>query len=257
MISKVIDPDSSVSLFVRNILIFQEHAVGDQMTVLPFYADGYPGLMFHNTPQGMWVQPQNKKMPVAYLYGQTIHPIEICLKGCYDIVVFQLYPFVLNGFFDVDSRMLNDNCYDMQQLEAWKPYEVDLISEPDTAKQTRIIQRYLLSVFNDRRQHLDMAVRKGIKLILDRKAQISVKEVCEQVHLTIRTFERRFIKEVGVSARDFIQITKFQQSLEQLTHKRYNKLNDIVFSNGFADQSHFIRVFKAFTGKTPKRFDQA
>jgi AraC-like DNA-binding protein len=28
----------------------------------------------------------------------------------------------------------------------------------------------------------------------------------------------------------------------------------VVYQNGYADQSHFIRVFKSFTGKTPGQF---
>jgi len=74
------------------------------------------------------------------------------------------------------------------------------------------------------------------------------------LHLNERTFERRFVAAVGISAKQFSRIIQFQQSLEQLTVKDYTKLSDIVYSNGFADQSHFIRVFKAFTGKSPKKF---
>jgi AraC-like DNA-binding protein len=59
---------------------------------------------------------------------------------------------------------------------------------------------------------------------------------------------------VGVTAKQFAKIIQFQQSLEQITVKDYSKLTDIVYANGFADQSHFIKVFKAFTGKTPLAF---
>ena len=31
-------------------------------------------------------------------------------------------------------------------------------------------------------------------------------------------------------------------------------LSEIAYLAGFTDQSHFIKVFKAFTGKTPKAF---
>jgi len=59
---------------------------------------------------------------------------------------------------------------------------------------------------------------------------------------------------VGVTAKQFAKIIQFQQSLEQITVKDYSKLTDIVYANGFADHSHFIKVFKAFTGKTPLAF---
>ena len=42
--------------------------------------------------------------------------------------------------------------------------------------------------------------------------------------------------------------------IERVAGKDYTTLTDIVYENGFADQSHFIKVFKAFTGKTPKAF---
>jgi len=42
--------------------------------------------------------------------------------------------------------------------------------------------------------------------------------------------------------------------MEQLTQKNFTKLTDIVYKNGYADQSHFVKVFKSFTGKTPKAF---
>jgi AraC-like DNA-binding protein len=69
-----------------------------------------------------------------------------------------------------------------------------------------------------------------------------------------RTFERRFLKAVGVTAKQFSQIIRFQNSLDDLKSNGYEVLSDIVYKNGFADQSHFTRVFKAFTGATPSHF---
>lgn len=43
---KTFQPDKSIALFVKNILVFEEPDA-DKHTTLPFFADGYPGLMFH------------------------------------------------------------------------------------------------------------------------------------------------------------------------------------------------------------------
>jgi AraC-like DNA-binding protein len=245
-------PPASISLFVKGILTFEDNAPIPE-TILPFYADGYPGLMYHETPGGMCVQPQNKQMPSAYLYGQTIHPVDIHLKGTYRIIVFQLYPFVLNSLFDVDPQLLNNDCYNLEQQDHWPQFERRL-SNQDIPGQINIMQEFISGLVSNKKKEPDAEVGKAIELILDRKAQISVKEICEALFLTPRTLERRFLKAVGLPAKDFIQITRFQQSLEQLAGKQFSRLTDIVYANGFADQSHFIRVFKAFTGKTPKGF---
>jgi AraC-like DNA-binding protein len=161
---------------------------------------------------------------------------------------------VLHTFFSLQSKDLNDACYDLQKQESWKQIEETLLRLGDTEQQIGLINSFLQGIFISRQAQLDYIVRDAVQMILESRAQISVRELSAALFVTPRTFERRFLKEVGLTARDFIQITKFQQSLEQLATKDYTKLTDIVYTNGFTDQSHFIKVFKAFTGQTPGRF---
>jgi AraC-like DNA-binding protein len=250
-----IEYDPQLAPFVKNIMVFQ-NADKKATTRLPFFADGYPGFLFHITPNGQWVQPQNKKMPNTYIYGQTLHPIELHIEGAYKIILLQLYPFVLYRFFNIRAADLNNNCFDLLRVESWEAVEKNLLAVNDTAKQIDIISAYFMQVFNTVKHMLDLQVRSAIQLILHAKAQITITELCSQLHITARTLERKFAEEVGISAKNFIQITRFQQSLEQLTVKDHSRLTDIVYANGFADQSHFIRVFKAYTGTTPRKFIQ-
>jgi len=98
-------------------------------------------------------------------------------------------------------------------------------------------------------------IRASIHHIIQHKGQITVTDICKEYNITERTFERKFIAETGLSPKQFAKIIQFAQSLEQITVKDFTKLTDVVYANGYADQSHFIRVFKAFTGKTPKKFN--
>ncbi|MEE9336851.1 MAG: AraC family transcriptional regulator, partial [Methylococcaceae bacterium] len=52
----------------------------------------------------------------------------------------------------------------------------------------------------------------------------------------------------------FLKIIQFQYSLQKLSEAKFNKLIDVGFDSGFTDQSHFIRVFKRYTGQTPTYF---
>lgn len=253
MKTQIIKPAIEISLLVKNIMVFEE-AVSTQKTVLPFFADGCPGLMFHVSPNGQVVMPQNKLMPTSYIYGQTVYPIELHISGKFKIIVFQLYPYVLRSIFSIDATVLTDTCHDMQQVVEWQEVQSKLLSTKRMDNQIKIISSFLSSAFVAKGYKLDEKIKMAIRLILETKSQITVKTICEKIHLTVRTFERRFLAEVGISAKNFIQINRFQQSLEQLTIKDFKKLTDIVYDNGYADQSHFVRVFKSFTGKTPKGF---
>jgi AraC-like DNA-binding protein len=227
-----------------------------QKTVLPFFADGYPGLMFQETENGLLVKPLNKLMPSLFLYGQTIQPIQLEMKGTYKLIVFQLYPFVLKSFFKVVPKQLNDNCYDLSQLENNIGITTNekLSKINSLTKRTDIITKFLHSIFQEKIKQLDFTISKAIQYIISKRGRLIIGDLYEELHLTERTFERRFLNAVGVTAKQFAKIIQFQQSFERITVKDYSKLTDIAFANGFADQSHFIKVFKAFTGKTPLAF---
>ncbi|MFV5688441.1 helix-turn-helix domain-containing protein [Flavobacterium sp. ZT3R25] len=253
---KNILPDKSISLFVKNIWVF-ENKDKNIKTCLPFFADGFPGLMFQQTDNGLIVKPHNKIMPEIFLYGQTIKPIELEISGTYLILIFQLYPFVLRTFFNIAPQSINDNCYYLEDtVDNIAHLNQQLVSCKTVKDKIEIISKLLLLYFEKKRQNLDFEIRQGIESIIHTKGQESIRAVAEKSNLNIRTFERRFLNETGLSAKQFAKIIQFQASLEQLTIKDYTKLTDIVYQNGFSDQSHFIKVFKAFTGKTPKTFNK-
>lgn len=253
MESKAIQPDRSISLFVKNILVLEDDCK-DQKTILPFFADGYPGLMFQQSTDGLYVMPYNIEMSSFFLYGQTIKPIELVIEGTYTLVVFQLYPFVLHSLFNINAKDINDKCYDLEDFIKAGATNQQLAKPISNKKRIEIITAFLVELFNTKKVALDLQIRQALEIIIEHQGQVSVKDICKKIHLTERTFERRFLKEAGISAKQFSKMIQFQQSLQQITLKEYNKLTDLVYENGFADQSHFIRVFKAFTGTTPKKF---
>ena len=249
-------PDKSISLFVKNIWVFESEDKGT-ITSLPFFADGFPGLMFQQSENGLVVKPHDKKMPELFLYGQTINPIVLEISGAYIILIFQLYPFVLRTFFDVLPQSINDNCYYLDNSEdKITKLNQQLISCKTMDGKIDIISNLLLHYFETKKQNLDLEIRKTIVEIIATKGQENIRAIAEKQNINLRTFERRFLKETGLLPKQFAIITQFQASLEQLSVKNYTKLTDIVYENGFADQSHFIKVFKAFTGKTPKKFSK-
>ncbi|QNL51024.1 AraC family transcriptional regulator [Olivibacter sp. SDN3] len=250
-------PPTSVALLVKDILIFEETDSGKE-TNLPFFADGYPGLLFQQTAHGLFIKPHNKLMPTSFLYGQTIRPIEMQISGAYLLVIFRLYPFVFKSFFGVDPKSINDGCYD---LEAFR--EVDMTSfnrhlfaHGTVEAKVKAIANLLFGLLERKKQNLDFKVKQVIERIIRTNGQESIHSIASAVHVNGRTLERRFLRETGLPPKQFARIIQFNASFEQLAQKDFDKMNEVVYANGFADQSHFIRVFKAFTGKTPRVFSK-
>ena len=57
----------------------------------------------------------------------------------------------------------------------------------------------------------------------------------------------------GMNAEQFLLYKKYLHSVH-LIHTTNLSLTDITYHSNFADQSHFIKGFKQFTGDTPENF---
>jgi len=62
-----------------------------------------------------------------------------------------------------------------------------------------------------------------------------------------------FKKEVGMSITEYILNQKVEEAKRLLTQTDY-QISDIYTWLNFHDQSHFTKVFKKYTGTTPKKF---
>lgn len=67
------------------------------------------------------------------------------------------------------------------------------------------------------------------------------------------TVSKYFTKYVGCTLGEYMRKTKVDKSLTLIRSGRYS-LTEVATACGFADQSHFIRNFKAYTGCLPKEF---
>lgn len=195
-------------------------------------------------------------MPQLFIYGQTIEPIEIEICGIFQIIVIQLYPFTLKSLFSIDPKSINDNCYDLgyQLIQVRSDLLEKLSYHRDSNSRINALTSYIGELIEAKKIRFDKAIHLAVKKILAAKGRLGIAEIAKAVNLTNRTFERRFLSENGLTPKQFAKIIQFHNSLTQLSVKDYNRLTDVVYQNGFADQSHFIRVFKSFTGQTPKQF---
>lgn len=88
-------------------------------------------------------------------------------------------------------------------------------------------------------------------------AQITMMEIAEQNHVTIKTLERRFKKVFGISPKLFADLIRLQETAKNIRQDKQNSLThgDLAEALGFGyyDQSHFVKACKKNTGLTPKQ----
>jgi len=250
-------PPEKLRPYVNTIMVMENSEINSH-TNIPFYADGYPGIAYYTSENGCYLLPKNKKLSELFLYGQTIDPISLDIKGPFKLVVLQLYPFASQYLLNVNPKELNDECYDLFQLKHIKiaDYAHKLKITDAVEDWIETLSELMNVLILDRQVPKDSKIQQAIALILKQNGQIAIKKIRDQIYLTERTFERKFKAQVGLAPKQFAKIIQFKSSLKQLTQENYGQLLDISFDSGFSDQSHFIRSFKKYTGKTPTEFIQ-
>jgi len=69
-----------------------------------------------------------------------------------------------------------------------------------------------------------------------------------------RNFERKFLTEVGVSPKAYAKIRRFGYTCSLMAGKKTVSLMEVLHKGGYYDQSHFIKDFKYFSGRTPRNY---
>ena len=146
-------------------------------------------------------------------------------------------------------------CLQWQNVDTQRTLE-KLRQTEDGSDIVEILADYFNELLQNASINPDYRIKLVTNLILKANGAISIKEVRDKLCVTERTLERHFLKEIGVTPKQFAKIIQFSSSMNQITETDYYNLTEIGNVNGFADQSHFIRSFKRYTGKTPKEFQQ-
>jgi AraC-like DNA-binding protein len=253
-----IQPPASLKDYVRYFWIL-ESSDSDvaPKTFIPL-ADGCPGLMFQQPDRGAFYDPTQRKLPGIFVYGQTTNHIEVYSKGNVQMIGVYFRPDALSSIFGLNASELTDTCLD---LNAWAEEQgvfllEQLVAIRSTAGKIERLSAYLVDQIKKNTVRPDALVPYAVARIIQSKGTVSLKELQKTVNLSERSFERKFNQSVGVSPKVFSRVSRFQASLNQFRADDFNRLSDIAFDNLYADQSHFIRSFKEFSGFSPNQFQK-
>jgi AraC-like DNA-binding protein len=79
-----------------------------------------------------------------------------------------------------------------------------------------------------------------------------VSRVARESAMSIRSYERQFAGEMGMSPKDFARVARFARAID-LKRRSGNSWLNISHDLGYFDQMHMIRDFRIFGGDAPGR----
>ena len=238
---------------VKKITVIREDDTHARVNSMQFFADGLPGIMFHQADYDVFLNSDENKLSTLFLYGQTVKPIEISTIGPYKAIVFHLHAHVTKLLVGIDAHELTNTCIDYSLLsyKGISDLKNRLLEAPTTQDQinlmTHSLYHWLYSIQTNLVNELHYATRR----IAETRGDVSLKTLHKELKVTERTFERKFLQHVGITPNLYRRICRFYAAFRELESNQSLKLTELAYNQGFADQSHFNRTFKEFTGYKP------
>jgi AraC-like DNA-binding protein len=233
-------PSAKIADYVKGIFVLERQ--GTSSFRLPLFANGTPTLVFQNT------QDQAAKSPLILL-GQTILPDELILKGKSTLIAYFFKPWCLPSLFRIAAGELTDKSVDFNFISKDHSLKQKLLNAESSKKMCSLLDDHIAALAT-RSLTGDPRVEYAAAQISALPQKDILTTVQKDLHMTERSFQRMFDKNVGVSPNQFRRIIQFNKAFQQLNNRKFSNLSDIAFDNGYADQSHFNRAFREFTDQT-------
>jgi AraC-like DNA-binding protein len=163
-------------------------------------------------------------------------------------------PTALSWLFNVSMHSFTDTVVDISTAlgNRMDKVEANLRSASDIESRIAILNDYfssLAEVIPSGQAKVDQAVEQT----LAKYGAVTVGELAALLQISERQLERLFNKHVGMSPKRYARIIRFNKIFELIQQGDFAWV-DMALEAGFADQSHFIRNFKAFTGEDPTAY---
>jgi len=243
-------PPLSISQFVSGILVIED-TNKNQDFVIPLFANGCPTLVF----QTAVAAKGNQTIGNLTLYGQTIQPGELKFKEGFTFIAYFFFPHTISQLFGIAPKDITDGYVDLTLLQPAKKFDLQeqLLNASSLEESLQLIEKFILKLSMQLPQDSDRIIF-AVQELKKSNGLLSLVELRSTLNMTERSFQRLFDNNIGISPNLYKRICQFQFSFQQVNQNKFLKLTDVAYNGGFADQSHFIRVFKEFTGLTPNEY---
>ena len=131
----------------------------------------------------------------------------------------------------------------------WKSIKAETTDEG----RIKILEEFLLSLLPEAKARLSV-IDEAVEIIDLHKGSISVETVAEQLKISRRYLEKKFLEKVGVSPKFYARIKRFVSLSKEVAYNENFNWQDIVFEYGFHDQSHLVKEFMEFNQMNPSDY---
>ncbi len=211
---------------------------------------GCPQIIFHKGVP-LFIPELGTYQHLFTISGQVNFPAHVRSCGDTEMIVVVFHPHAIGRFIATPPSSFHNleiSGYDIGN-SSLNSLSRRIFDCADNLRCIHMIEDWLLAGLNDVCLSYDDRIGATIKRLMQCPSA-KVTELADTACLSKKQFERVFSGYVGMRPKEYARVVRFQKSMWLMQNGQLNDA-DIACASGFADQSHFIREFKAFSGCTP------
>jgi AraC-like DNA-binding protein len=195
--------------------------------------------------------------PPIELWGQLNRPLPIRSTGRNTMLGIRFHPHAAAGLLSDKISAFNNQVVDYSAVAGGtiNTLYARLLETSSWQKKIALIETFLWQQISRGGKRLNKAALVS-DLMFELRQQdgfTTMENIASRYGITARYMQQLFLQTTGLTPKLYSQINRFQHSLRLVT-TRNTSLTSIAYECGYADQSHFIREFKTFTGVTPSGY---
>lgn len=251
------EPSEKLSSFVVCYFIWESEIKEELLVQSP--PSGYNGLVF-NYSDPYWAYQsimQKEEVPLAFASGQFTSNYHLEIKGKIGIIGVVLNPPSLYNLLGFNMAALVNKRLNLVHLLGEMALKIHLKINMATEAEAKInILEDFLSGYLVTAQSKQSIIDNTIDFIDQNCGMVSIEEVLTKFKFSRRYLEKKFLEKVGISPKLYARIKRFSYLSNIVANSKKIDWQDIVFENGFHDQSHLVKDYKAFNQMSPSHYHQ-
>lgn len=239
------------------------------------YQEIKPSNRTYNSIQSFWTFKQNKsniKFKVfpdncvdliidlnqnkGFISGVMTHYQNRVLNENSNIIGMRFKAEVFSKLFEIPPSEIKNNRIEFSNVNLdWNSTMIQRLTDfTSLSDKIEFLEKFITIKQYNNDYYQDALISSIINEIRKVNGRVSIKDFSRSNHISTRQIERRFKKCIGITLKEFSNITRFQHAKKVISRSKQMSLLQIAFDTGYYDHAHMNNDFKRISGENPSFF---